>query len=200
MPRAKNPGCCCAASGAVSNDGLRHRARQRCHLAGVFQIISATGFGHCTLPSRQAGARLVSQPPTPAAEPLPVVSHCEPVNSYLLPGRRPCSELNSARFPGIHNGTHRKPVFVDLLVVFVGEQSLIEYCHWMAKTARGLYRTPWWAYVTDGTIGMDVPEARYRQNGYQPDYDDLPTREAYEAAKAEQGYQDGPNAERDPLM
>jgi len=70
----------------------------------------------------------------------------------------------------------------------------------MAKTARGLYRTPWWAYVTDGTIGMDVPEARCRQNGYQPDYDDLPTREAYEAAKAEQGYQGGPNAEHDPLM
>jgi hypothetical protein len=60
----------------------------------------------------------------------------------------------------------------------------------MAKAARGLYRTPLWAYVTDGTIGLDVPEARYRQNGYQPDYDDLPTREAYEAAKKQKSQED----------
>ena len=52
----------------------------------------------------------------------------------------------------------------------------------LPKEARGLYRTPGWAYVTDETTGLDVPEGRYRVAGYYPDYDDLPTKEAYEAA------------------
>ncbi len=54
----------------------------------------------------------------------------------------------------------------------------------MAKIARGLYRTPGWAYVTDDTIGMDVPEGTYRQKGYHPDYDSLPSKEEYDADKA----------------
>jgi hypothetical protein len=44
----------------------------------------------------------------------------------------------------------------------------------MSQTARGFYRTKGGeglsddAWVTDGTIGMDVPEARYRERGYVP--------------------------------
>jgi hypothetical protein len=40
------------------------------------------------------------------------------------------------------------------------------------------------AWVSDGSIEMDVPESRYRENGYEPPFDGLPSKEEYEAAKA----------------
>jgi hypothetical protein len=40
------------------------------------------------------------------------------------------------------------------------------------------------AWVSDGSIGMDVPEGRYRDNRYEPPFDELPSKEEYEAAKA----------------
>jgi hypothetical protein len=37
--------------------------------------------------------------------------------------------------------------------------------------------------VTDGTLGMDVPESYYRAKGHQPDFDKLPWKDEYEAAE-----------------
>jgi hypothetical protein len=53
----------------------------------------------------------------------------------------------------------------------------------MAEVFRGLYRTIAWAYVTNGTMAFQVPEANYRAFGYEPNYDNLPWKEDYEAAK-----------------
>lgn len=70
----------------------------------------------------------------------------------------------------------------------------------MAKQARGLYRTrgvgglPNDARVSDGTIAMDIPEQRYRDNGYEPPFDDLPWKEDYEAAQARKGGNDAQGA------
>jgi hypothetical protein len=50
----------------------------------------------------------------------------------------------------------------------------------MAKTLRGLYRAPGWAFVSDGTFIFDMPEARYRDRGYEPHYDQLPSKREYE--------------------
>jgi hypothetical protein len=47
----------------------------------------------------------------------------------------------------------------------------------MAEVFRGLYRTIAWAYVTNGTMAFQVPEADYRAFGYEPHYDDLPWKE-----------------------
>jgi hypothetical protein len=52
----------------------------------------------------------------------------------------------------------------------------------LPKAARGLYRTPGWARVTDEALEFDIPEGRYRVAGYLPDYDELPTKEAFGAA------------------
>jgi hypothetical protein len=49
---------------------------------------------------------------------------------------------------------------------------------------RGLYRTISWTYVTNGAMAFQVPEAEYRAFGYEPDYDKLPWKEDYEAARA----------------
>jgi hypothetical protein len=54
----------------------------------------------------------------------------------------------------------------------------------MTKLFRGLYRTTAWAYETDDAMAFNVPEAEYRAFGYQPDYDGLPWKESYVAAKA----------------
>lgn len=43
---------------------------------------------------------------------------------------------------------------------------------------RGLYRTPGFAFVTDNTMTFDIPEAEYRECGYTPDYDSLPSKDA----------------------
>ena len=44
---------------------------------------------------------------------------------------------------------------------------------------RGLYRTVAWAYVTNGTMAFQVPEADYRAFGYEPDYDELPWKDSF---------------------
>jgi len=54
----------------------------------------------------------------------------------------------------------------------------------MAKRPRGLYRTPGWAYVTDGTMTFDITESDYRRSAYKPDYDGLPSKQDYDAAVA----------------
>jgi hypothetical protein len=58
----------------------------------------------------------------------------------------------------------------------------------MSMEVRGLYRTPGWAFVTDDRIAFDVPEGEYRANAYTPEYDKLPTKEAYQGeSKPETG-------------
>jgi hypothetical protein len=52
-----------------------------------------------------------------------------------------------------------------------------------ANPFRGLYRTISWAYVTNGAMAFQVPEAEYRAFGYEPDYDKLPWKEDYDAAR-----------------
>lgn len=54
----------------------------------------------------------------------------------------------------------------------------------MARRPRGLYRSPGWAYVTDGVETFDVRESDYRAEGYKPDYDGLPSKQDYDAAVA----------------
>jgi hypothetical protein len=49
----------------------------------------------------------------------------------------------------------------------------------MADAFRGLYRTVAWAYVTNGAMAFQVPEAEYGTLGYQPEYDRLPWRDDY---------------------
>ena len=52
------------------------------------------------------------------------------------------------------------------------------------KPFRGLYRTVAWAYVTNGTMSFQVPEAEYRGLGYDPDYSELCWKDDYDAAIA----------------
>jgi len=54
----------------------------------------------------------------------------------------------------------------------------------MEQRPHGLYRTPGWAYVTDGTMTFDILERDYRRSGYKPDYDSLPFKQDYDAAVA----------------
>jgi hypothetical protein len=49
----------------------------------------------------------------------------------------------------------------------------------MADAFRGLYRTVAWAYVTNGAMAFQVPDAEYRAFGYQPEYNRLPWRDDY---------------------
>jgi hypothetical protein len=53
----------------------------------------------------------------------------------------------------------------------------------MGEVFRGLYRTIAWAYVTNGMMAFQASEAEYRLFGYEPDYDNLPWKENYDAAK-----------------
>ena len=53
-----------------------------------------------------------------------------------------------------------------------------------AKPFRGLYRTVAWAYVTNGTMSFQVPEAEYREFGCEPDYSELCWKEDYDTAIA----------------
>jgi hypothetical protein len=53
----------------------------------------------------------------------------------------------------------------------------------MTDAFRGLYRTIDGAYVTNGMMAFHVPEADYRAFGYEPDFDSLPWKESYNAAK-----------------
>jgi hypothetical protein len=52
----------------------------------------------------------------------------------------------------------------------------------MMDEFRGLYRTITGAYVTNGMMAIHVPEANYRAFGYEPDFDNLPWKESYNAA------------------
>jgi hypothetical protein len=55
----------------------------------------------------------------------------------------------------------------------------------MANIWRGLYRDDdGYAYVTDDTVAMPLPQAEYRERGYLPDYGSLPTEQQYAAAEA----------------
>ena len=56
-----------------------------------------------------------------------------------------------------------------------------------AKPFRGLYRTVAWAYVTNGTMSFQVPEAECHGFGYEPDYSELCWKEDYDAAILRQG-------------
>jgi hypothetical protein len=53
----------------------------------------------------------------------------------------------------------------------------------MTNAFRGLYRTIDGAYVTNGMMALHVPETDYRAFGYEPDFDRLPWKESYNAAK-----------------
>jgi hypothetical protein len=53
----------------------------------------------------------------------------------------------------------------------------------MAEVFRGLYRTIAWAYVTNGMMAFQASEAEYRAFGYEPDYENLPWKENYDAVK-----------------
>jgi hypothetical protein len=56
----------------------------------------------------------------------------------------------------------------------------------MANTFLGLYRTVTGAYVTNDTMAFQVPEVDYRAFGYEPNYDELPWKEDYDAGKSAQ--------------
>lgn len=56
----------------------------------------------------------------------------------------------------------------------------------MASTFLGLYRTVTGAYVANDTMAFHVPEPDYRAFGYEPNYDDLPWKEDYEAGRSVQ--------------
>jgi hypothetical protein len=51
---------------------------------------------------------------------------------------------------------------------------------------RGLYRSSGAAFVTDGLTAFDIPEEEYRASRYLPDYDDLPSKDAYRAVQGQQ--------------
>jgi hypothetical protein len=53
----------------------------------------------------------------------------------------------------------------------------------MENKLRGLYRTTTWAYVANDLMSFQVSEPEYRAFGYEPDYDSLPWKENYNAAK-----------------
>ena len=53
----------------------------------------------------------------------------------------------------------------------------------MTDEFRGLYRTVTGACVTNGMIAFHVPETHYRAFGYQPNFDCLPWKKSYNAAK-----------------
>jgi hypothetical protein len=61
-------------------------------------------------------------------------------------------------------------------------QSIAE--HERRNLFRGLYRTISWAYLTNGAMAFQVPEAEYRAFGYEPDYNKLPWKEDFDAARA----------------
>ena len=49
---------------------------------------------------------------------------------------------------------------------------------------RGLFRDGEWAQVTDEHNAIPIPRDRYEAQRYQPPFDDLPTKEEYEADNA----------------
>jgi hypothetical protein len=53
----------------------------------------------------------------------------------------------------------------------------------MTDALCGLYRTVAGAYVTNGRMAFHVSEAEYRAFGYEPDFNNLPWQESYNAAE-----------------
>lgn len=59
----------------------------------------------------------------------------------------------------------------------------------MTREPRGVYRTqgengkPNTVLLESGTLGFDITEQEYRDNGYQPAFEDLPWGREYHAAK-----------------
>lgn len=50
--------------------------------------------------------------------------------------------------------------------------------------AAGMYRTEeGWVQVNYGSHSAPIPRARYEENGYKPDFDDLPAEADYLAAR-----------------
>lgn len=47
----------------------------------------------------------------------------------------------------------------------------------------GLYRDGEWAQVSDGKIAAPIPRSQYEAKGYLPPFDQLPTREEYNASR-----------------
>ena len=61
------------------------------------------------------------------------------------------------------------------------EAARVHYGSEGAKPFCGLYRTVAWAYVSNGEMAFQVPEAEYRAFKYKPDFDSLPWKESYNA-------------------
>ncbi len=49
---------------------------------------------------------------------------------------------------------------------------------------KGLYRDGDWATIFDGNNAIPIPKARYVQQGYEPPFDQLPTKKEYDAKNA----------------
>ena len=59
---------------------------------------------------------------------------------------------------------------------------------WKKKlTFAGFIAPPGFAFVTDNTMTFDIPEAEYRECGYTPEYDSLPSKDAYKASPTSKG-------------
>lgn len=50
--------------------------------------------------------------------------------------------------------------------------------------ARGLYRDGEWAQVKHDVASIPIPREQYELDGYLPRFDELPTREEFEAGHA----------------
>ena len=63
---------------------------------------------------------------------------------------------------------------------------------------KGLYREPGgWVQVDLGKIRISIPRKKYEASGYEPPYDQLPTKEEYEKAVSRTGAaSDGANERR----
>ena len=53
----------------------------------------------------------------------------------------------------------------------------------MEEGFHGLYRTIAWAYVSNGLMSFQVDKRDYQRFGYEPDFDQLPWKEDYLAAR-----------------
>ena len=62
----------------------------------------------------------------------------------------------------------------------------------MTDEFRGLYRTITGAYATNGMMAFHVSEANHRAFWYEPDFDNLPWQESYNAAMAIRAGTPGP--------
>lgn len=74
----------------------------------------------------------------------------------------------------------------------------------MTREPRGVYRTqgeigkPNTVLLESGTLGFYIPEQEYRDNGYKPDFDDLPWSHEYHAAEKKDDHADRPKGQKRP--